>query len=401
MSTMKAWFWLIPFTIIDAPVVFAQTAPETHPARVPAAILSPTQRVGRLLGVDLSGKPSSVSLRVSRDTGSALWRMSWREQDIIIEFDATRGKVVRVSNRKSDESNKAAEKAGLTESVTKEQAIAAVQRLSQSMGVLVGNWRVSQVGRHEPAFKGDFKRWQVRLTRYVNGRPVLSSGVYAVVNPYDGTVPFWSVSYEDYVFNRTPVLISEEQAKQIAVAAFRQCGGPQNVEPLSGFNSSVGGFGWVKIAPGSSLYRLAHHFVFNIKNVVDTLNMGVEVVVDAETGELWRIESITEGHGAGLKLSSAKPSARIKLAAALLADKHFAPLGHALSEGSLMEKAKPTHGESFSYKLGGNNLEFQLRSDQKELVWREESTGAWSGVHLSAKGLSLVENWLKARALGQ
>jgi hypothetical protein len=159
----------------------------------------------------------------------------------------------------------------------------------------------------------------------------------------------------------------------------------------------LGGVSWCRLAEGVSQFAPAYRYCFDTPGANGVVKAGVEAVVDAWTGELWRIEYTTEGVPKPVAGRAASPSARIGLAARMLKDRGAAKVGVALVRGTPATVGTPLATASLvHWEDPAGDVELSWAAKERLLAWRT-SGGTWSAVKVARQDKASVDAWSAAR----
>lgn len=370
----------------------AQTTQRQEQPTPPALVLERARRFGRVLGKPVAAQPSGVGMEAAEYTGHALWGVGWSQgkRGFAMTVNQATGRVVKFRDTTDIEAVREAFRSDKPCTVTEEQAVSTVKAALRQASAASGDWRVTETTLSE--WTPGMKSWQIWAHRYVDGKPCDLERVYSRVNPYTGDLQYFSLQDSGIRLAQNAPLISETQARQIAAAVWRQFGGPDDIEPRDRW----GGPCWLRFSQNSPLCRLAYEYHFEIKEKGE-LVVAYGAIVDAETGEVWTVGSVTGGAGK-FRSRPVPTSPRIALAAELARNTEAAPLVRAVVSGTPLKSAKQTAKERrLQYRVSNRDVEFAWISDKQELTWRE-GTGSVAGVRLSADEAARLDAWFRSRS---
>lgn len=372
-------------------------AAQTSPAPSPAVVALARNAMQSISGILPPVQPDHQTISVLYEPDYISWELSWDTQRDQVTVDENLLKIIKYSSFYSYEQAKAANAAGQQPAITREQALNKVSSTGILLGKEQGDWRLDEANLVTPFGGVPPYYWEIRNLRYIENWPVNDGGEFAYINAYDGSVRSWDVTYSTYVPLTNSSIYPETQARITAINAFQHGSACVYPAPVLVNNGPT----WERISSNSSLHALAYVYEFK------TSTCGVEAVVDAQTGELWRVECVTEGSTSGLNLSKTnsktksipKPSRRFTLASTLLAVNKSSGLGRAMVAGKPLKKASISKAsKQFTWVVDERSVDFSMNAKTRTLAWKDGSK-TWSGVTLKAEEAAKLADWMKANSL--
>lgn len=378
---------VVAFVVLLRPSAASAQHRDPQPA-VPAGIVGAARNAAhRAVGLSLGTSPDRWHLRPDARSGEIVWYLRWDKDHVDMRMDAATGQVLQYSGPGLEA---LVDATGVTRPLTADSAVELARSLASRFGARRGDWRLSESADVTPQF--DSPAWQVRFTEYVRGWPVDAAGLFMVTLERNDHVS-WAAEYAQCVMRPGAPACSEPYAREVATRAFRQLvpAAPAEAE------LQLGGVSWCRLAEGVSQFAPAYRYCFDTPGANGVVKAGVEAVVDAWTGELWRIEYTTEGVPKPVAGRAASPSARIGLAARMLKDRGAAKVGVALVRGTPATVGTPLATASLvHWEDPAGDVELSWAAKERLLAWRT-SGGTWSAVKVARQDKASVDAWSAAR----
>jgi hypothetical protein len=287
---------------------------------------------------------------------------------------------------------------GTTPTVTSQQAEAKVLSILNFSGYGNQDWRLdtTEIDYHEQS------SWSVVVRKYINNFSNEDECAIASVDRFSGMISRYSLMNNSIRLFPQNSFLPEATTRQIATNAFHTVTGTTgSIELVNSMDSPV----WRRIPNqypfGYQYSRATERYIFKI---LDDL---IEVLVDAETGEIWHVEGLVAGFSKLPIGKNAKPQKvtlgkHIILSSQILSEKKYNGLGRAIASGFPLKKV-PVHstklGLSLSCTTAKRNISFIFDNIKRELIWETETKGKWSGVKLSKDESERLSKWLKTAKL--
>jgi hypothetical protein len=334
-------------------------------------VLEQKKRLEQTLGKEVSLEKVR-HWRVNR-SGYQVCSLLWSE-GIETEID-TSGRMVAF--RDSLVGSHSKNKSSLRRAMSQKEALQKAIDFSAKLGVPVNVNQLTEsrllLPPNDQTSKNEysFRQWFFRFTKYVDDLPVLVPGVGVFLDADTGDLVGWSNSSEIVQKPSQQRLISVEKARMVADEAFKSISGIGNVEPKPYW--LAGSSGWLQVALYSPIHRLAHQYVYNIVQDGE-LQRAIEIVVDAESGEVWRARNILVSENVGMHFEKVKTSSLVLMATALLQQEKYRPLGRVLTtatETSPLPSEKLENSDKITVKMDGKDVIWNVSASWEILTWRE------------------------------
>jgi hypothetical protein len=329
----------------------------------------------------------SVKQTVGQSTGYA---------DFTLDYDT--GVIVRFNLLALNDEGERLLAAGSTPTITAQQAEIKVRSIINFSGYMNKNWQMGTTDIYSPAHSN----WSVTLRRYVNSFGGEDEWIYANVDRFSGTVSHYSITDNSIRLPIQNALLPEATTRQNAINAYQIAGGTLADMQIDVSNNLPM---WRRIPDqypyGYQYTKCTRCYRFIVPN------NKIEVLVDAETGEIWYVEGLVAGFSKSPTGKNMKPqkvilSKHIILSSLVLAEKKYNGLGRAVASGFPLKKMSgsyPKLGSHFSCKTTEREVFFTFDAKKHELYWETETNGKWSGVKLSQSEAQKLAAWLKTAKL--
>ncbi len=380
---------------------------EVLPPLVIARAVRRAQVFARAIGKPVEGPPAPRDPR-SRRTLEDQCEFGWdipdasgansTHQTRTVGVGPRTGWVVRFTDYGGYVNVRKKRKEGQAIRVTRSQAEATMRSVVRHAGVRPGDWRISRAELRETREDPD---WAIWMNHYTHGLPVEPDRMYASIDPYSGGLIAYladDAPLAELLQAPGEVAIPEAEARAAAVQVWTQGKTVQALEVRTLYSP----LWWAPVSRQVTVCRRAYRYGVLFERAEEPgRKLGGEVVLDAITGEVWRVELIGSVGGPGSGAPQYQPSVCIHTCGLLLQRPETAGLGRAVAAGRETKlTGAPAGGRRRTETVGPAAIPFVWDEPGKLLAWQNGADG-WHGVRLEGDEPGRLTKWWDERAKEQ